>query len=102
MKADNQQDILVHPKFRALVRTRRAFAWSLSLVMLVIYFGYIFLVAYDKPLLAQKVGGGTTSLGILIGLGVIASAVVLTAIYVVVANTRFDAMSRDLAKEIGR
>ena len=100
MKADNQQDILVNPKFRRLVETRRAFAWTLSAIMLAIYLGYIVLVAYDKPLLAIKVGGGTTSVGILVGLGVILSAIVLTGIYVVVANTRFDAMTRDLNQDL--
>ena len=100
MKADNQQDILVNPKFKALVRARRTLAWSLSAIMMVVYFGYIVLVAYDKPLLAQKIGGGTTSLGILVGLGVIASALVLTGIYVIVANTRFDAMARDLGRDV--
>ncbi len=102
MKADNQLDLMVNPKFKALVKTRNAFAWTLASIMLVIYFGYIALVAYEKPLLAQKVNGGTTSVGILVGLGVILSAIVLTGIYVYMANTRFDMMTRDLKREIGQ
>ncbi len=100
MKADNQQDIFVNPRFQRLVRTRRAFAWTMTAIMLGIYFVYIFLVAYDKPLLAEKVGGGTTSVGILVGVGVILSAVVLTAIYVGVANTLFDRLANDLKQDI--
>ena len=68
--------------------------------MLVIYFGYIFLVAYGKTLLAEKISGGTTSLGIVVGLGVILSAIILTGIYVFAANSRFDAMTRDLNRDM--
>ena len=70
--------------------------------MLVIYYGFILLVAFDKPLLAQKVGDGPTSLGIVLGVGVIASAFVLVAIYVIRANGRFDALTRELRQEVGR
>jgi uncharacterized membrane protein (DUF485 family) len=68
--------------------------------MLVIYFGFILLVAFAKPLLATKIGDGVTSLGIILGLGVILSAVVLTGIYVQRANSRFDEMTRHLTREI--
>jgi uncharacterized membrane protein (DUF485 family) len=68
--------------------------------MLVIYFGFILLVAFAKPLLATKIGGGVTSLGILLGLGVIISAFILTGIYVYRANTYFDELTRNLTREI--
>jgi uncharacterized membrane protein (DUF485 family) len=100
VKADNQQDIFVNPKFQRLVKTRRAFAWTMTAIMLAIYFVYIFLVAYDKTLLAHKVGGGTTSVGIIVGVAVILSAIVLTGIFVVVANTRFDALAADLKRDL--
>jgi uncharacterized membrane protein (DUF485 family) len=92
--------ILKNPKFQELVRTRSAFAWTLSAIMLAIYLGFIFLVAFARDLLAMKIGGGVTSLGILVGLGVILSAFLLTGIYVHRANGRFDALSRDLAKDL--
>ncbi|MGD0633636.1 MAG: DUF485 domain-containing protein [Beijerinckiaceae bacterium] len=98
--ADIENKIVVNPKFQRLVRTRQAYAWSMSAIMLIIYFGYILVVAYDKPLLAQKIGGGTTSFGILVGLGVILSAIVLTAIYVAIANSKFDALAADLKQDL--
>jgi uncharacterized membrane protein (DUF485 family) len=96
------QNILRNPKFQALVSSRSRFGWTLSILMLVIYLGFILLVAFDKPLLAQKIGGGTTSLGIVLGLGVILSAFVLTGIYVVRANGRFDELTEQLKREVGR
>ena len=89
------------PRFQELVRTRTAFAWTLSAIMLAIYLGFIFLVAFAQGLLATKVAGGATSLGIVLGLVVIVSAFVLTGIYVARANGRYDDLTRDLEREFG-
>ena len=96
----NVDAILNNPKFQELVHRRSRFAWTLSAAMLAIYFGFILLVAFAKPLMAMKVGGGVTSLGIVLGLGVIIVAFVLTGIYVAKANSRFDARTGDLNREI--
>ena len=100
MASYDYNQVLRSPRFQELVRQRTRFAWTLSIVMLVIYFGFILLVAFAKPLLATKIGGGVTSLGIILGLGVILSAFVLTGIYVQRANSRFDEMTRHLTREI--
>lgn len=92
--------ILRNPKFQELVRTRSGFAWTLSAVMLAIYLGFIFLVAFAQDLMAVKVAGGATSLGLVLGLVVIVSAFLLTGFYVRRANGRFDQLTRDLTKEL--
>ncbi|MBV1798058.1 DUF485 domain-containing protein [Siccirubricoccus sp. G192] len=92
--------VLGNPKFQELVRTRSGFAWTLAVIMLVIYLGFILLVAFAHDLMAMKIGGGVTSLGIVLGLVVIVSAFLLTGIYVHRANTRFDDLTRDLTKEL--
>ena len=99
---DSTQVIMANPRFQALHKARSTLAWTLTAIMLVIYFGFILLVAFDKPLLARKVAGEVTSLGILIGLGVLVSAFVLVAIYVAVANSKFDRMTRALREELGQ
>jgi uncharacterized membrane protein (DUF485 family) len=100
MASHDYNQVLLSPQFQELVRQRTKFAWTLSIVMLVIYFGFILLLAFAKPLLATKIGDGVTSLGIILGLGVIVSAFVLTGIYVQRANSRFDEMTRHLTREI--
>jgi uncharacterized membrane protein (DUF485 family) len=100
MAAQDHNRLLRSPQFQELVRQRSRFAWTLSIAMLVIYFGFILLVAFAKPLLATKIGDGVTSLGIILGLGVILSAFVLTGIYVQRANSRFDEMTRHVTREI--
>jgi uncharacterized membrane protein (DUF485 family) len=100
MASRDYDRVLQSPRFQELVRQRTRFAWTLSIIMLVIYFGFILLVAFAKPLLAMKIGGGVTSLGILLGLGVIIAAFVLTGIYVYRANSEFDELTRNLTREL--
>ena len=89
--------IKADPQFQELVRKRSSFAWLLSLLMVIIYFGFVLTVAFHKEWLGQQLfEGGVTTVGIPIGLGVIVSAFVLTGIYVARANTAFD----DLTKKI--
>ena len=99
MASRDYDRVIQSPRFQELVRQRTKFAWTLTIVMLVIYFGFILLVAFAKPLLAMKIGGGVTSLGILLGLGVIIAAFVLTGIYVYRANSEFDERTRNLTRE---
>ncbi|MGI2904079.1 DUF485 domain-containing protein [Tolypothrix sp. VBCCA 56010] len=67
--------------------------WRVSLiltgVMMFIYFGFILLIAFNKPLLGSLVVPGL-SLGILLGALVIISAWVLIFIYVRWANNIYD------------
>ncbi len=58
--------------------------------MMILYFGFILLVAYAKPLLGRLVAPGL-SLAMLLGALVIVAAWVLIWIYVRWANTHYDA-----------
>ena len=84
--------ILSDPAFKELVGRRTAFAWTLSVAMLVIYLAFVFLVAFAKPVMATAVGEGPASVGIVLGLLVIISAIALTGLYVQRANSVFDAL----------
>jgi uncharacterized membrane protein (DUF485 family) len=85
------------PLFEQLCKSRSRLAWTLSAIVLVIYLGFILLVAFGGSFLASPlVEGGVTTVGILIGVGVILCAIVLTAIYVWKANTTFDDLTRKL------
>lgn len=81
--------ILQSPQFKKLVTRRWAVSISLTLIMLIVYFGFILIIAFKKELLATKIGEHLT-LGLPIGLGVILFAWVLTGIYVNWANTKYD------------
>jgi uncharacterized membrane protein (DUF485 family) len=88
-----------NPHYQELVRKRSSFGWSLSAAMMVIYFGFILLVAYAPKFLGTPIGSGVTTIGIPIGLAVIVSAFVLTGIYVRRANAEYDALTRKIVEE---
>ncbi|HWK83992.1 MAG TPA: DUF485 domain-containing protein, partial [Caldimonas sp.] len=74
--------------------------WWLTLAMMVVYYGFILLVAFDKEFLAQRMGAGVMTIGIPIGFGVIVFTVVITAIYVKRANREFDDLTAAVAKAV--
>ena len=73
-----------------LARARARIATVLTLAMIVLYFGFVTLIAYDKPLMGRLLAPGL-SLGILLGVLVIVGSWVLTWIYVRWANRHYDA-----------
>jgi uncharacterized membrane protein (DUF485 family) len=99
--AAEYDQIIRNPTFRILVHERTRFCWILTMLMLVVYFGFIGLIAFDKELLATRVAG-TATLGLFLGVGVIVLAFILTGVYVARANTRFDALTRDLMRDLSR
>ena len=88
------------PNYKELVRQRSSLGWTLSLIMLVIYFGFILLVAYAPKFLGTPLGTGVTTIGIPIGLFVIVSAFALTGIYVKRANSVFDPLTRKIIEKV--
>ncbi len=91
-----------HPKYLELKSKRNSFGWFLTMLMMVVYYGYISLIAFNKPFLAQPIGAGVTSLGIPIGMGVIVFTIVITAIYVRRANSEFDDLTAAILKDVSK
>lgn len=89
-------------KYKTLKARRNSFAWILTITMLVVYYGYIALIAFNKPFLSQKLGTGVTTIGIPIGMAVIVFTILITGLYVRRANKEFDALTRDILKEAGQ
>ena len=82
------------PEFEILVRSRSKLAWTLTAIMMTIYFGFILMIAFAPAHLGAPIGNGVTTIGIPIGVCVIIAAFVLTGIYVWRANVSFDAISQ--------
>ena len=99
-QSDRQvQAILNNPKFQELVRKKRLLSWSLAALMLFIYIGFILLVAYAPDFLHSSFNGATTW-GIPLGIGVIISAFLLTAMYAVIANGKYERLTQDVINEL--
>ncbi len=99
MDAQRLETLQQHPDFIRLASRRARLGWSLTVVMLAIYFGFILLLAFVPATLGTPLGGGVMTLGIPVGVGIIVAAVVLTAIYVRKANTELDPINERLRKE---
>jgi uncharacterized membrane protein (DUF485 family) len=89
-----------HPKYQELRARRNPLGIVLTILMLVVYFGYISLIAFNKPFLAQPIGAGVTSLGVPIGMGVIVFTIAITVFYVRIANNKFDALTEEIMKDV--
>ena len=99
MNQDLSNRIASMPSYQRLRSRRTRFGWTLTALMLIVYYGFVLLVAFDKPLLAQRLGSGTMTLGMPIGFGVILFTIAITAYYVVRANAEFDTLSDAIKKE---
>jgi uncharacterized membrane protein (DUF485 family) len=86
-----------HDPVRALAKARWRIAIVLTAIMIAMYFGFIALIAFDKPLLATRITSGL-SLGILLGVCVIVVSWLLTWAYVRWANAHYDARLEELRR----
>ncbi len=82
---------------KAVSAARWRMAILLTAIMMVVYFGFILLVAFNKPLLGTPLVAGL-SLGMLLGVLVIAAAWILIWVYVRWANTHYDASLQGLRR----
>lgn len=92
-----------NPKYHRLISMRSSYSIVMTILVMLVYYGYILLVAFNKEWLATKIGAGmVTSIGIPLGVGVIVTTIVLTNIYVRRANTEFDSLNAEIIKEANR
>jgi uncharacterized membrane protein (DUF485 family) len=92
--AEDERAALEH-----LAARRLRVALILTIAMLVVYFTFILLIAFDKSLLGEMITDGL-SLGILLGVIVVLATWVLTWIYVGWANRRYEPAARELRERL--
>ena len=99
MEQNLAERIAASPSYQRLKTTRSRFGWTLTISMLVVYYGFIAIIAFDKALLAKRIGSGVTTWGIPVGFGVILFTIVITAIYVMRANSEYDELAERVRRE---
>jgi uncharacterized membrane protein (DUF485 family) len=93
--------ILGHPLFHRLAFERRCLGLILAAAMAVTYFAYVLTIAFRPALLGIRLfEGSVITWGIVIGAGLLSFGFILTAVYVIVANTRLDAISQRLQEDL--
>ena len=94
------QKILANPKFQQLVATRGRYAWTLSIIVLAVFYGFVLLVAFQPKLIGSAISEGSAwTVGIVGGLTIFISFWLLTAMYVRRANTEFDGLTQEIIRE---
>ena len=94
--------IEANPKYLELRTKRNKLGWTLTIIMLVAYFGYVALIAFNKPFLARPIGAGVTTLGIPIAMGLIVFTILITVFYIRRANSEFDRLTQEVVEEATR
>ena len=92
-------EIIHSPEFKKLVSKRWSVSLALTITMLVVYIGFLLVVAFRKESLAVKISPNLTW-AIPIGLGIILFAWLLTGIYVFWANNNYDEAVQDLKNKV--
>ena len=90
------------PNYQKLVKDRKAFGWTLAIIILVLYYGFIAIVAFAPDIISIKVAGDIT-VGIIMGVALILLSILLTGIYVLRANSEYDDLTNAIvnAAKIG-
>ena len=93
MTVQTVDEIKNNPKYQDLVRKRSRFAWTLSILMLLVYYAFIMTIAFKPELLAVPISNGSViSIGIPIGIAIILFSFAMTGLYVYRANHTYDVM----------
>jgi uncharacterized membrane protein (DUF485 family) len=98
MQDDLISRVTSNPKYQELKSKRATFGWLLTASMMVVYYGFILLVAYNKPFLATKIGAGVITMGMPLGIGVLVYTIIITIIYVRRANSEYDDLTQQIVK----
>ncbi len=89
-------------QFNELVRKRNRFAFTLSAIILIVYYAFVLFAATSGSGFATPVAqGSAVVIGLLIGWGIQIFSFLMTGVYVNRANSTFDAMTRAAVREAG-
>ena len=100
MSSAMYEHMRTNPKFQELVTRRGRFAWTLAIIVLTMFYGYVLTIAFNPTALGRPVAEGSMlTIGVAVELFMFIFFWVLTAFYVRRANSEFDAMTQDLIRD---
>ena len=100
MNEELVQKIKSNPKYQELVSKRNSFSLKLSLFVLVMFYAYIVVIAFDKELLATKIGEGVMTVAFPVGAAIIIISFITTLIYVNRANNEFEDLTNEIKEDV--
>ena len=100
MNNDLVQKIKSNPKYQELVSKRSSFSLKLSIFVLAMFYAYILVIAFNKDLLATKLGYGVMTVAFPIGAAIIVISFMTTLIYVRRANSEFEDLTNQIKEDV--
>lgn len=101
MNNDIIDKIKADPDYQDLISKRSRFAWTLTVLMLVVYFTFILTIAFNPSALGTALSSDSvTTVGIPIGMAVIIFAFALTGVYTKRANSEFDDLTQKIKDKV--
>ncbi|MEN9475649.1 MAG: hypothetical protein RIS48_2371 [Pseudomonadota bacterium] len=89
-----------NPKFHQLVQKRTRFAWTLSLITLAAFYGFVMLVAFQPGTIGLALSAGSQyTVGVVLELSMFIVFWLMTWAYVRRANGEFDALTQEIVRE---
>lgn len=92
--------IEANPKYKELVSKRNSFGIKLGIFVLVIFYAYILVIAFNKELLATKIGESITTVAFPIALAILVISFITTIIYVRRANGEFEQLTNEIKDDV--
>ena len=90
-----------NPKYKELVSKRNGLGIKLGIFVLVMFYAYILVIAFNKELFSAKVAEGyITTIGFPIALAILVISFITTLIYVKRANTEFEDLTNEIKKDV--
>ncbi len=100
MSVEIYERMRVNPKFQELVATRGRYAWTLSVIVLILFYGFVLAVAYFPADLGKPVSEGSMlTVGVAVELSLFIFFWLLSVLYVRRANSEFDALTQEVIKQ---
>ena len=100
MKEELVDRIESNPKYQELVSKRNSLGIKLGIFVLVMFYAFILTIAFNKEVLAVKVGDGLTTIAFPIALAILVISFITTLIYVRKANGEFEDLTNDIKDDV--
>ena len=100
MKDELVDRIENNPKYQELVSKKNSFGIKLGVFVLVMFYTYIMVIAFNKEVLATKIGEGVTTVAFPIALAILIISFITTLIYVKRANGEFEDLTNDIKDDV--
>ncbi len=100
MSVEVYERIRVNPKYQELIAARGRFAWTLSAIVLTLFYGFVIAVAYLPSTLGQPIRAGSVlTIGVVLEFSLFVFFWGLSAYYVVRANSKYDALTQEIIRQ---